>query len=243
MQLMRRNQRPADAMRPIAIECGYQKGPAGSVLISTGDTRVCCAATVENKVPPWFPKDRAGGWITAEYAMLPGSTLTRSGRTRRGREEEIQRLVGRSLRASVDLFRLPPCTITVDCDVIQADAGTRCASITGGFVALVLALETLRRQGHIAALPPLRAVCACSAVILTGEPLLDPDYAEDSSAEVDMNFVFTQGMELVEIQGTAEGAPFSFEQLARLHELARRGAMECFAAQRAALGTLMPEEA
>jgi len=227
-------------MRPITIECGYQKGPAGSVLISTGDTRVCCAASVDFRVPPWFPKDRPGGWITAEYAMLPGSTLTRSGRTRRGREEEIQRLVGRSLRAAVDLSQLPPCTITLDCDVIQADAGTRCASITGGFAALALALDTLRRQGHIAVLPAMRAVCACSVVILTGEPLLDPDYAEDSSAEVDMNFVFTQSMDLVEVQGTAEGAPFSFAQLTRLHELARRGAEACFAAQRAALGPLMP---
>lgn len=240
MQLNRKNQRPYDAMRPITIECGYQKGPAGSVLISTGDTRVCCAASVEFRIPPWFPKERPGGWITAEYAMLPGSTLTRSGRTRRGREEEIQRLIGRSLRAAVDLSKLPDCTITLDCDVIQADAGTRCASITGGFVALVLALNTLRHQGHLAVLPHIQAVCACSAVILSGEPLLDPDYVEDSSAEVDMNFVFTQSMDLVEVQGTAEGTPFSFAQLTRLHDLARRGAENCFAAQRIALGELMP---
>ncbi len=238
---MRKHERPAHELRPLRLETDFQKGPAGSVLISCGDTRVCCAAHVEMKVPPWFSRDRSGGWITAEYAMLPGATLTRSSRTRRGREEEISRLIGRSLRAAVQLEALPPCTITLDCDVLQADAGTRCASITGGFVALVLALESLRKKGQLRQSPLRHAVCACSCVLLQGEALLDPDYAEDSSAEVDMNFVFTQALELVEIQGTAEGSPFSTDRLLTLLELGRRGAEACFAAQGLALGQLFPQ--
>jgi len=238
---MRKHERPDHEMRPLNLETDFQKGPAGSVLISCGDTRVCCAAHVELKVPPWFARDRAGGWITAEYAMLPGATLTRSSRTRRGREEEISRLIGRSLRAAVDLEALPPCTITLDCDVLQADAGTRCASITGGFVSLVLALESLRVKGRLSHLPLRHAVCACSCVLLQGEALLDPDYSEDSAAEVDMNFVFTQTLELVEIQGTAEGSPFSSDRLLTLLELGHRGAKTCFAAQRQVLGQLFPQ--
>lgn len=238
---MRKNRRQNHEMRPLSMETGFQKDPAGSVLISCGDTRVCCAAHVEGKVPPWFAKDRAGGWITAEYAMLPGATHTRSGRTRRGREEEISRLIGRSLRAALDLEALPPCTITLDCDVLQADAGTRCASVTGGFVALVLALESLRKKGQLRSSPIKQAVCACSCVLLQGEALLDPDYAEDSSSEVDMNFVFTQELSLVELQGTAEGHPFSTDQLTSLLELARQGAVASFAAQRQALGQLFPQ--
>ncbi len=238
---MRKNQRPDHELRPIRIETDFQKGPAGSVLISCGDTKVCCAAHVEPKVPHWFARDRAGGWITAEYAMLPGATLTRSSRTRKGREEEIQRLIGRSLRAAVNLEALPPCTITLDCDVLQADAGTRCASITGSFVALTLALEALRKKGLLRKLPLRHAVCACSCVLLQGDALLDPDYSEDSSAEVDMNFVFTQALELVEIQGTAEGQPFSTAQLTTLLDLARTGAMATFEVQSQALGTLFPQ--
>ncbi|MBU1243460.1 ribonuclease PH [Myxococcota bacterium] len=238
---MRKHQRQPDQMRPILIETDFQKGPAGSVLISCGDTRVCCAAHVETKVPPWFARDRAGGWITAEYAMLPGATLTRSSRTRKGREEEIQRLIGRSLRAAVNLEALPPCTITLDCDVLQADAGTRCASITGAFVALTLALAHLQKKNLLRTLPLRHAVCACSCVLFQGDALLDPDYAEDSSAEVDMNFVFTQALDLVEIQGTAEGHPFSTGQLSTLLDLARQGAEVNFEAQRQALGQLFPQ--
>jgi len=238
---MRKHQRQPDQMRPIRIETDFQKGPAGSVLISCGDTRVCCAAHVETKVPPWFARDRAGGWITAEYAMLPGATLTRSSRTRKGREEEIQRLIGRSLRAAVNLEALPPCTITLDCDVLQADAGTRCASITGAFVALTLALAQLQKKNLLRTLPLRHAVCACSCVPFQGDALLDPDYAEDSSAEVDMNFVFTQALDLVEIQGTAEGHPFSTAQLSTLLDLARQGAEVNFEAQRQALGQLFPQ--
>jgi ribonuclease PH len=238
---MRKHQRLSDQMRPIRIETDFQKGPAGSVLISCGDTRVCCAAHVEHKVPPWFARERAGGWITAEYAMLPGATLTRSSRTRKGREEEIQRLIGRSLRAAVNLEALPPCTITLDCDVLQADAGTRCASITGGFVALTLALSHLQKKNLLRTLPLRHAVCACSCVLFQGDALLDPDYAEDSSAEVDMNFVFTQALDLVEIQGTAEGQPFSTAQLSTLLDLARKGAEVSFEAQRQALGQFFPQ--
>ncbi|MBU1069660.1 ribonuclease PH [Myxococcota bacterium] len=238
---MRKHQRQPDQMRPILIETDFQKGPAGSVLISCGDTRVCCAAHVETKVPHWFARDRAGGWITAEYAMLPGATLTRSSRTRKGREEEIQRLIGRSLRAAVNLEALPPCTITLDCDVLQADAGTRCASITGAFVALTLALAHLQKKNLLRTLPLRHAVCACSCVLFQGDALLDPDYAEDSSAEVDMNFVFTQALDLVEIQGTAEGHPFSTAQLSTLLDLARQGAEVNFEAQRQALGQLFPQ--
>jgi ribonuclease PH len=228
-------------MRPIRIETDFQKGPAGSVLISCGETRVCCAAHVEMKVPSWFARDRAGGWITAEYAMLPGATLSRASRTRKGRDEEIQRLIGRSLRAAVNLPALPPCTITLDCDVLQADAGTRCASITGSFVALTLALVHLQKKNLLRTLPLRQAVCACSCVLLQGDALLDPDYAEDSSAEVDMNFVFTQALELVEIQGTAEGHPFSTAQLSTLLDLARQGAEASFEAQRLTLGQLFPQ--
>ncbi len=237
---MRMHQRPNDRIRPLVIRPGFQKGPAGSVLIEQGDTRVCVSATVDNRVPPWFPRDRRGGWITAEYAMLPGATLSRHSRNRRGREEEIQRLIGRSLRAAVNLEALGPHTITVDCDVLQADAGTRCASITGGFVALVLAMDCLLEKGQISSIPLQHAVCALSCSLSDGTCLLDPDYPEDCTADADLNFVFTQDLSLVEIQGTAEGHSFSPEQLSMAIGMAQSGAREILEVQMQVLGRLFP---
>jgi ribonuclease PH len=213
---------------------GFMPAAEGSVLMEMGDTRVVCTATVDESVPP-FLRGSGRGWVTAEYAMLPRSSPERIDRERRGpggRSHEIQRLIGRALRAVTDLTALGERSILIDCDVLQADAGTRCASITGGYVALVLALDKLRRDGVLAAHPLTGSVAAVSAGIVDGRALLDLCYAEDHRAEVDMNIVMTGRGKLVEVQGTAEGKPFSNAQLARLLELCERGVRTLTTAQR-----------
>ena len=222
--------RGAGALRAVVLVPGVQRHPAGSVRIDAGGTSVLVAASVEDGGPRW--RDRRG-WVTAEYAMLPGSTDSRSARDRRGvggRAKEIERLIGRSLRAAVDLAALPDVTITVDCDVLAADGGTRTAAITGGWVALALALD---RIGAAAALTG--QVCAVSVGMVDGRPLLDLDQAEDNRADVDMNVVATATGELVEVQGTAEGRPFSRVQHDALLDLALDGCTALAVEQRAAL--------
>ncbi len=209
-------------LRPIEVEVGFQSGPDGSVLITWGGTKVLCSAFVEEGVAGWR-LDSGLGWVTAQYAMLPGSTHPRHSRERGkpdGRSTEIGRLVGRSLRQAVDMEALGPRTVRVDCDVIQADGGTRCAAITGGQIALELALAKLVREGLLDESPVIRRIVAVSAGLVDGEPLLDLDYGDDSQAQVDANFVFTRGGDLVEIQGTGEGRPFTVAELGRLLELA-----------------------
>ncbi len=219
--------RDDSALREIGLTPGYLDFADGSCLITWGRTRVICAATVSEQVPP-FRLSSGGGWVTGEYAMLPGATHPRGNRESLqgrvgGRTLEIQRLIGRSLRAVVDLAALGPRTVTVDCDVIQADGGTRTASITGAFVALCLALEGLRRRGALAASPVRNQVAAVSVGLLGERLLLDLDYAEDSRALVDANFVGTGNGELVEVQLTGEGGPFPAAQLPRMLELAQSG--------------------
>jgi ribonuclease PH len=223
-----------DELRPLSITPDYLKHPEGSVLIRAGDTWVICTASVENKVPP-FLKDSGRGWVTGEYAMLPRATTTRGGRAASGRSKEIERLVGRALRASIDLGALGPRTITVDCDVVQADGGTRTASITGGFVALALACRRLVAAGQLERNPIERAVAAVSVGIVDGEPRLDLPYDEDAAAEVDMNVVMTDDDRLVEVQGTAERGTFDRRQLDALCDLAAVGVRQLVAAQRAAI--------
>src|SRR5438093_6651017 len=209
--------RPGE-LRPVRLVPGFLPPAEGSVLIEAGETRIICTATVQENVPP-FLRGRGRGWVTAEYAMLPRSSAERIERERRGpggRTQEIQRLIGRSLRAAVDLEALGERSILVDCDVIQADGGTRTASITGGFVALALALERLRAAGTLERLPITRTIAAVSAGIVEGRALLDLAYDEDSRAEVDLNVVMTGAGQLVEVQGTAEGKPFSPARLERL---------------------------
>ena len=226
----RRDGRGDAALRPVTLVAGVQRHPAGSVRIDAGGTSVLVAASVEDRGPRW----RDGrGWVTAEYAMLPGSTDSRSARDRRGvggRVKEIERLVGRSLRAAVDLDALPDVTVTVDCDVLSADGGTRTAAITGGWVALALALDAVGAPGALTG-----QVCAVSVGLVDGTALLDLDQAEDNRADVDMNVVATADGALVEVQGTAEGAPFSRAQHDALLDLALAGCAELAAAQRAAL--------
>ncbi len=222
--------RPADGLRPVTIVTGVQRHPAGSVRIDAGGTSVLIAVSVEDRGPRW----RDGrGWVTAEYAMLPGSTDSRSPRDRRGvggRAKEIERLVGRSLRAAVSLDALPDVTVTVDCDVLSADGGTRTAAITGGWVALALALDAVGAAGALTG-----QVAAVSVGLVGGTPLLDLDQAEDNRADVDMNVVATADGRLVEVQGTAEGAPFAREEHDRLLDVALRGCADLTALQRAAL--------
>jgi len=237
---MRPSGRAPDELRPIRITRHYTRHAEGSVLIEFGDTRVLCNATVEEKVPG-FLKGKGQGWVTAEYGMLPRSTGQRMHREashgrQGGRTLEIQRLIGRSLRACVDLKALGDRTILVDCDVIQADGGTRTASITGGFVALHDAVSGLRKRGLLAADPFRHAVASVSTGICQGEAVLDLDYAEDSSAETDMNFVMNEAGGFIEIQGTAERDSFSGEQMVAMTELARRGIERLIAHQREALG-------
>jgi len=226
--------RQADELRPITLTTGFQRYPEGSVLVRWGETHVLCAASVEDGVPP-FRLDSGGGWLTGEYAMLPRSTDTRKSRRHGGRETEIQRLIGRALRAAVDLDRLGPRTLYIDCDVLQADGGTRVASITGGFVALALALERLRGKGALTADPILEPLAAVSVGIVDDAALLDLPYEEDSRAEVDMNLVLTAGGRFVEIQGTAEHQPFDGGQLEQLLSLGRQGIGRLCELQRRAL--------
>ncbi|MDD2373478.1 MAG: ribonuclease PH [Syntrophomonadaceae bacterium] len=229
-----------DQMRPVRIIPGFLKHPDGSVLIETGDTRVLCSAMVEDRVPP-FLKGSNSGWVTAEYSLLPASTETRSQREAArgkisGRTSEIQRLIGRSLRAVVDMGKLGERTIWIDCDVIQADGGTRTASITGSFVALYLALKKLKDSGIIKDIPLTDYVAAISVGIVEGIPLLDLEYVEDSSADVDMNVVMTGRGDFVEIQGTGEKSVFSRQDLDVLLGLAQKGIEELIALQKNILG-------
>lgn len=219
--------RAADALRPVAAEIGFQEWAEGSLLFSQGKTRVLVSASVEEEAPRWL-RGTGKGWVTAEYSMLPRATTERSGREVNrgrpgGRTQEIQRLIGRSLRSVIDLRRLGDRTITIDCDVLQADAGTRCASITAGYVALALAVRTLEARGAVPAGLLADSVAAVSVGIVGGNPVLDLSYDEDAGAEVDCNVVMTGGGRLVEVQGTAEGEPFSREQLDALLDLAGAG--------------------
>jgi ribonuclease PH len=236
----RRDGRAADQLRPVKVTPRCNKHAEGSCLIEVGDTRVLCTVSVEDRVPP-FLKGKGEGWVTAEYGMLPRATLTRSQReTTRGgasgRTHEIQRLIGRSLRAVVDMKALGERTLWVDCDVLQADGGTRCASITGAFVALVEALRHMKRQGQLPELPVTDFVAAVSVGKVGSQVMLDLGYDEDSTAHVDMNVVKTGGGRYVEIQGTAEGSPFGDDELAELLGTADKGIKELVAAQKKALG-------
>jgi ribonuclease PH len=227
-------------MRAVRITRGYTRHAEGSVLVEFGETRVLCTASVLNQQPPHL-KGLAQGWVTAEYGMLPRATHTRGEREaargrQSGRTQEIQRLIGRALRAVVDLERLGERTIHLDCDVIQADGGTRTAAITGAFVALHDAVAGLVAQKLIAASPVRDCVAAVSVGVFEGEPVLDLDYAEDARCDTDMNVVMTGGGGLVEVQGTAEGRPFTRAQMGALLDLAERGIRELIAAQKAALG-------
>jgi ribonuclease PH len=237
---MRPSQRKPDELRPVAIDRHYTRHAEGSVLVAFGDTRVICTASVEEGVPG-FLRGRAQGWVTAEYGMLPRATHTRTDREaargkQSGRTQEIQRLIGRSLRAVTDLEKLGERTVKLDCDVIQADGGTRTASVTGAFVALHDAVGTLLERGVLAASPIRDFVAAASVGLLEGVPVLDLDYAEDSGCDTDMNVVMTGSGGFVEIQGTAEGKPFSAAQMDALLALAKRGIAELIARQKAALG-------
>ncbi|WP_413867916.1 ribonuclease PH [Albidovulum sp.] len=235
---MRPSGRKLDAMRPIAIETGVTKHAEGSCLIRCGDTHVLCTATIEDKAPP-FLKGTGLGWVTAEYGMLPRATNTRNRREaaagkQSGRTQEIQRLVGRALRAAVDRVALGERQIMIDCDVIQADGGTRCAAITGGWVALRLAVNRLIKTGVVTSDPIVDHVAAVSCGIYAGQPVLDLDYAEDSEAGTDGNFILTGRGRLVEVQMSAEGATFSRDEMGRLLDLAEQGIGNLVAAQKAA---------
>ena len=237
---MRPSGRALDAMREITIETGVTAHAEGSCLIRCGDTHVLCTASVEERVPP-FLKNSGLGWVTAEYGMLPRATHTRMRREaaagkQSGRTQEIQRLIGRSLRAGVDRVAMGERQITVDCDVIQADGGTRCASITGGWVALKLAVQKLMKAGDIISDPITDHVAAVSCGIYAGQPVLDLDYAEDSEAGTDGNFVMTGGGRMIELQASAEGATFSRDELDTLLGLADKGVAELVAAQKLAVG-------
>ncbi|MBR3316242.1 MAG: ribonuclease PH [Atopobiaceae bacterium] len=226
--------RAANEMRPVTLTREFLKNAAGSCMVEFGDTRVLCAATVEDDVPRWRKGSRAG-WVTAEYAMLPASTNRRSSREyrgRKGRSMEIERLVGRSLRTVVDLRALGERTITVDCDVIQADGGTRTASVTGAWVALHDALRELARKGELARIPLTGQVAAVSMGVVGGRALLDLDYGEDSNADVDLNLVGTSEGLIIEVQGTGEKTPFNRAQLDELLDLGQAGIAQLVALQK-----------
>ncbi|TCT21945.1 ribonuclease PH [Thiobaca trueperi] len=236
---MRPSQRRPDQLRPLRFTRGFTRHAEGSVLVEFGDTRVLCTASVESRVPP-FLKGQGSGWITAEYGMLPRSTDRRTDREaargkQSGRTQEIQRLIGRSLRASADLRALGERSITLDCDVLQADGGTRTAAITGAWVALRDAIDGLIARGELATNPLQSQVAAVSVGIYKGVPVLDLDYAEDSTAETDMNLVMDGEGRFIEIQGTAEGTPFSRDEMDALLTLGANGIRQIQAAQRAAL--------
>ncbi|MYM55365.1 ribonuclease PH [Thalassovita mangrovi] len=236
---MRPSGRDLSEMRAVSIETGVTKHAEGSCMIRMGDTHVLCTATLENRVPP-FIKGSGLGWVTAEYGMLPRSTTSRMRREatsgkQGGRTVEIQRLIGRSLRAGVDRVALGERQITIDCDVIQADGGTRCASITGGWVALRLAVDKLMKAGDIYSDPLIEPVAAVSCGIYAGQPVLDLDYPEDSEAGVDGNFIMLGNKQLIEVQMSAEGATYSRDQMNQLLDLAEKGVGELVSAQRAAV--------
>jgi ribonuclease PH len=237
---MRPSGRTADALRSVSLTPGFARHAEGSCLIRMGNTEVLCAASVEGRVPP-FMRNSGQGWVTAEYGMLPRATHTRGDREaargkQSGRTQEIQRLIGRALRAVVDRSVLGEMTITLDCDVLNADGGTRCAAITGAWVALALACRHLQKMKVIARSPLIGQVAAVSCGLVAGEPALDLDYAEDSTADADANFVLTDSGGLVELQATAERTAFSEAQLLELLALARKGTGELFVAQREAAG-------
>src|SRR5215467_12699452 len=240
---MRSDKRPADELRPVTITPDYLMHAEGSVLIEAGNTKVICTASVEDRVPS-FLRNSGKGWVTAEYGMLPRATTTRTQREASagkvgGRTQEIQRLIGRSLRAVTNLPALGERTVWIDCDVIQADGGTRTASITGAFVALALALEKLRERDAIRTIPLTDYVAAISVGIVDGEPLLDLAYEDDSRAEVDMNVVKTGKGKFIEVQGTAEGQPFDRGALNMLLDLADHGIKQLVEKQRAVVGHLV----
>ncbi len=237
---MRHAERAADALRAVSIEPGFSHHAEGSCLIRMGRTEVLCTASVEPKVPP-FLRGQGKGWVTAEYGMLPRATHTRGDREaargkQSGRTQEIQRLIGRSLRAVTDLTAMGEMSVSLDCDVLNADGGTRCASITGAWVALSLAFRKLVANHVLSAVPLKGQVAAVSCGLVGGAALLDLDYTEDSGAEADSNFVLTEAGGIVEVQATAEQAPFTDAQFAALLRLARIGTGQLFAAQKAALG-------
>jgi ribonuclease PH len=234
--MTRRDGRAPDAMRPVTLQRHYTKHAEGSVLAAFGDTKVICTATVDETVPPWL-RDSGRGWVTAEYAMLPRSTNTRVPRdaSKKGRAQEISRLIGRSLRCAVDMSSLGPRQILIDCDVIQADGGTRTAAITGAFVALHDALSGLVRAGKLSELPLLGGCAAVSVGVVDEEILLDLAYDEDSRAEVDLNLVMLSDGRMIEVQASAEGLPFTAAQMDRMLELGAQGVRVLFDAQRDAL--------
>lgn len=231
--------RKADQLREYKMEMGVSPFAEGSCLMTMGNTKVLCTASVEEKVPP-FKKGSGEGWVTAEYGMLPRSTPTRMDREaakgkQKSRTQEIQRLIGRALRGVVDVKKLGERSIVIDCDVLQADGGTRTASITGGFIALALACRQLVKEGKITKNPLRNQVAAISVGLVNGKPILDLDYEKDSKADVDMNVVMTGSGEYVEIQGTAEGKPFNDKQLSKLKKLAAKGIRELIQAQKEVL--------
>jgi ribonuclease PH len=240
--MSRNDGRAPNQMRDVSIKKNFIKHAEGSVLIQVGDTKVICNASVEEKVPP-FLRDKKQGWVTAEYSMLPRSTHTRMSRESSrgkvsGRTQEIQRLIGRSLRAVVDMEKLGERTIWIDCDVIQADGGTRTASITGAFVAMCLAMKQLKKEKKIETIPIKDFVAATSVGVLAGKKILDLEYTEDSVAEVDMNIVKTGSGGFVEIQGTAEQEPFTDKDMDAMLSLANKGIKELIALQKKAIGSL-----
>ena len=231
--------RAANALRPVSFDLGVNKHAEGSCLVKFGDTHVLCLATVEESVPPWL-KNSGKGWVTAEYGMLPRSTNARMAREaakggQSGRTQEIQRLIGRALRAVTDVRGFGEIQVRVDCDVIQADGGTRTASVTGAYLALYQAFTTMKRVGAINKIPLREAVAAISCGLVNGTPVLDLDYAEDSSAQADANFVLTASGKIVEVQGTAEEHPFFEPEFLALLELAKAGVAQLVELQRAAL--------
>jgi ribonuclease PH len=237
--LTRASGRAADQLRPVSIQRRFTRHAEGSVLVAFGDTQVLCTASTEDRAPAW-KKEQGGGWVTAEYGMLPRATHTRGKREaaqgkQTGRTQEIQRLIGRSLRSVVDLDAIAGVTITLDCDVLQADGGTRTASITGAYVALVDAVNALRKRGRIKSDPIHGQVAAVSVGIYQGVPVLDLDYEEDSGCETDMNVVMNEAGGFVEVQGTAEGHAFRREELDAMLGLAQKGIVELCEAQRQAL--------
>jgi ribonuclease PH len=241
---MRNNGRPNDKIRDLRITKNFLKYPEGSVLVEMGDTKVICGVSIEEKVPP-FLRNSGKGWLTAEYSMLPRATQSRSTResvTGRigGRTHEIQRLIGRALRAVLNLDIIGERTIWIDCDVIQADGGTRTASITGGYVALVEALWAMKKRGIIEKIPLRDSVAAISVGLVHGQILLDLSYEEDSRAEVDMNFVMTGKGLLIEVQGTAEKTPFTKEHFDTMYQYSLKGISEITRQQKAMLGPMFP---